>query len=56
MFNRDFLKNFKPGRLIETVRLLLIYVKVGLFSGKMTEYLVTCLIQSDVSYKNRLQL
>ena len=43
-FNRDFLKNFKPGRLIETVRLLLIYVKVGVFDGKMTEYLVKSLI------------
>jgi hypothetical protein len=37
MFHRDFLKNFKPGLLIETVRLLLIYVKVGLFDGQMTE-------------------
>ena len=44
MFNRDFLKIFKSGRLIETVRLLLIYVKVGLFEGKMTEYFVRSLI------------
>ena len=43
-FNRDFLKNVKPDRLIETVRLLPIYVKVGLFNGKMTEYLVKSLI------------
>ena len=34
------MKNFKPGCLIETVRLLLNYVKVGLFDGKLTVNLV----------------